>query len=189
MKSGNNFIGSHPMAGKEKSGFKYSDPELYKNASVFICHKNFDKEEKGNFWNLHKEHLDKVSKFWKALGAHISLVEPSYHDFIVAQTSHLPHLLSAALVAHLGENDKLMKPIFEEGNRWYGSGLLDVTRIAKGSPQMWLDIFKQNSKEITLAIDLFTKELQGIKSLLVNFDPDKIQGYLEKSAKLREKLN
>lgn len=179
------FVGSHPMAGKEKSGFDYSDANLYKNATIFVCgapkNEGFEKSRA----SAHKE---KVVEFWSFLGGNVVSLSPGEHDFIVALTSHVPHLLSAAYVSQLDNIPLVGAEIFYKGQKWFGKGLLDFTRIAQGSAGMWTDIIKQNPKFINQAIEDYIQNLNNIQKLIASENWEKIYSFFDKSRALREKL-
>ena len=178
--SGYNFIGSHPMAGKERSGAQHAIASLYENATIFVCH-NYEEPQS-------KTHFEKVINLWKFLGGVISIVEPDYHDEIVAYTSHLPHLLSMALMSFLGKHRRMHEPLFYEQKKWFGGGLVDFTRIAASSPTMWLDIFRQNKTEIQKSLDGYLKELETFKYFLANTNDEDFYKYLQNSSQLRDRM-
>lgn len=204
QKYGHHFIGSHPMAGKENSGLDYASSDLYRGATIFCCsqragqggHSNknqmlqmdkaFDTEI--NFRSHETHHKEKVKKFWQALGARTSEIDPDYHDQVVAHTSHLPHLLSMALMSNLGNNSFLNQALFLEQKKWFGGGLVDFTRIAASSPAMWVDIFEQNGKALLEALDSYLEEIVRLKDYISRGDRDQIVAFLENSAALRRKM-
>jgi|TARA_B110000495_G_C22937978_1_gene548675 cyclohexadieny/prephenate dehydrogenase len=145
------FVGSHPMAGSEKTGMENADSELFVERVCFVT----------PFEDTDPDATQSVSKFWQALGSSTISETPERHDAIVANVSHLPHLLASALATHLS-ND------FPDAAKFCGNGLKDTTRIASGDPGMWREIIAQNRTEILRSIDAFQDELQELRSVIAN---------------------
>ncbi len=172
--SDSNFIGSHPMAGSEKTGVESATANLYKNALVIVTEDD----------HSNKELVKRVSLFWEALGARTIKLSSFYHDRVVCETSHLTHLVASCLsytLLYSLDNDDIKSGIF-------GNGLLDTTRIAEGDPQMWLDIFTSNKDNMIKAIHRFQNKLREFTDLLINDDKHSIMEYLLKAKEFREKL-
>jgi prephenate dehydrogenase len=150
------FIGCHPMAGSEKSGFEFAASDLYEGSSVLITPSGFNSSED----------LRRASDFWESLGARCSFVTPEEHDRRVAYTSHLPHFCAASLTASLkGYIDgSQIRP--GEIADYIGNGFRDSTRIAGGSADMWRDIALMNRKNIIEAIELMKERLSEVSSLI-----------------------
>ncbi|NQT95757.1 MAG: prephenate dehydrogenase [Candidatus Omnitrophica bacterium] len=144
VKRGLFFVGTHPLAGSEQSGVLHAEKDLFKDSVCIIT-----PAKKTN-----KNALEKIKKFWKALGARVEVMSPASHDKAVSNISHLPHILSYALC-----NSVLNKEL-----RLTGSGFKDTTRIAKSNPNMWSDIFMQNKRSILESILKFKKELSLLES-------------------------
>ncbi|MBU1088073.1 MAG: prephenate dehydrogenase [Candidatus Omnitrophica bacterium] len=142
------FIGTHPMAGSEKDGAELDCGNLFNDSICFIA-KNY-KSNRGA--------LTIVTNLWKMLGAKTVLIDPKQHDVIVAQISHLPHLISVALV------DSVSSGFIKFG----ASGFRDTTRIAAGDPEIWRDISFSNKEAILNAVDNFEKKLGLIKKAIKN---------------------
>ncbi len=142
------FVGGHPMAGSEKSGFAAATEDLYRNAPVFLTPLPDDDPETAA----------KLADFWRAIGANPAFIEPAAHDALVARTSHLPHLLAPALVS-LG----LRSP---QAALATGGAFRDMTRIAAGSPDMWCDIFEHNREQVIAAIDEFLDDFGTLRQAL-----------------------
>ncbi|HLP75392.1 MAG TPA: prephenate dehydrogenase/arogenate dehydrogenase family protein, partial [Candidatus Paceibacterota bacterium] len=132
-KSGAHFIGSHPMAGGEKTGVSASRADLFENAVCVVTPTR----------NSNQAALRKVEQFWKALGSRVIRLAPEVHDQLVSRSSHLPHI-SAAVLANLVLNPAL--PV--EQSKLCATGFRDTTRIASGSPEMWRDIALANRKNL-----------------------------------------
>ena len=143
------FVPCHPMAGKEKSGVKHADGNLYRNKIVFIT------PLKGNPPALVRQ----AAAFWKKTGGLPIFLTPARHDRFVALTSHLPHLLGALLVHLYGAAQKRDPSI----QKAVGTGFRDFTRIAAGNPSMWEDIVRMNRGEILFFLRQYQKGLSVLE--------------------------
>ena len=155
-----NFIGGHPMAGSEKSGFQYTSPKLFENAYYILT-----PTDTIPLWMV-----DLLTNFVKDLGAIPITLKHEEHDKIVAAISHLPHIIAASLVNLVENNDQsnhLMK-------RLAAGGFRDITRIASSSPTMWGDILIANEGHIQQLLKLYIDSLEEILEFLVNKDGKKI---------------
>ncbi len=173
------FIGCHPMAGSEKTGYEYSRPDLYNGSSVIIT------PHGGN----RQSDIDMVVSFWKSLGARTVVVTPEEHDHIVAYTSHLPHMVASSLVEVLNDFRNNNEPSPGIGS-FIGNGFRDVTRISSGSPDMWRGIVLQNRDNISGAIDRMIEELERLKQLISGAAPDgsTLHDYFTGAKKIRDGL-
>lgn len=160
------FIGTHPMAGSEKIGAEFANENLFDSSICFVT-----KTPKCN-----RGALTTVTNLWKMLGARTVLINPKQHDDIVAQISHLPHLISAALVDSV--NPGFIK--------FAASGFRDTTRIAAGDPEMWRDISFSNKEAILASISEFEKKLAFIKKAIKN---NQKQVFLRQMIKVKRKRN
>ena len=131
-----NIVLSHPIAGSDRSGMDAADISLFTNKKNVIC----------NPFNADKEHLEKVEIFWKdALQMRISYMSVSEHDLIFAMTSHLPHLISYALI------DSIRLSASEVDDN-AGGGLKEFLRLSGSNPEMWRDIFILNRVDLIKAL-------------------------------------
>ncbi len=149
------FIGCHPMAGSEKSGYDHADAGLYSGSSVIITPHAANRA--GD--------IAKVRSFWEGLGAIVVETTPEAHDAIVAATSHIPHIAACAVV------EQLMKGASHAADTgalapFTGKGFRDVTRIAAGSPEMWSDIVRLNADNISGGIGRMIAALEELRSLI-----------------------
>lgn len=141
-----NFIGVHPMAGSEKAGAEFAYAELFQKSICFIT-----KTKKTN-----RKALKIVENLWRKMGARTIIVSPSVHDRIVAQVSHLPHMVSASLV------DFVKKDFLQ----YAAAGFKDTTRIAAGDPDIWHDISFSNKHALLQSISGFEKKLAAMKKFI-----------------------
>lgn len=169
LKDTQTFIGGHPMIGSEKSGFSASKAHLFENAYYFLTSENGQTDE-----------LLKLKSFVEKIGAKVCLTEPKKHDYIVARTSHIPHLSAALLVNLLDKEEMLID--------YVGGGFRDTTRIASGSPEMWSEILLNNKTEVVDAIDGLVQQLEQFKKNLLEEKQSQIVYNLSKAKSLREKI-
>ncbi len=158
-KAGAHFVGSHPMAGGEKTGVLAARADLFENAVCIVT-----PTKKSNAAAVRK-----VEQFWKSLGARTLRLSAGEHDLLVSRTSHLPHLVAATL-AGLVLDPK--QPKAQAG--LCATGFRDTTRIASGSPEMWRDIALANRKNIARSVDAFVAELKKFQSALKQNDEQSI---------------
>jgi len=147
------FIGSHPMAGSEKTGMNNATDDLFENRTCFVT----------PLENSDTDAVECVSKFWSDVGSVVISETPERHDAIVANVSHLPHLIASALANHLSRS-------YPDSKRFCGNGLKDTTRIAAGDPVLWREIISQNRSEILRALSAFEDELHGLRAAIANED-------------------
>jgi prephenate dehydrogenase len=173
------FVGCHPMAGSEESGYSSSSPDLYRGASVIItpAGKNSSHD------------IKRVEDFWRLLGAKTCIETPESHDNRVAVTSHLPHVVSCCLAEVL--RDFLNNTSSENSiSRFIGRGFDDMTRIASGSPVMWRDITLMNHQNISESINEMIRVLESFRELIQRegVKPDEIEDFFHKIKEFRDGL-
>jgi prephenate dehydrogenase len=165
------FVGSHPIAGSEKTGVEHARADLFEGRPCFITPSE----------DTHPDPLEKVTAFWQSLDMQIIRCSPQEHDRILSQVSHLPHFLASALCNVLAK-----QPLeWKEGS---GQGLRDATRIAAGSPTLWRDVAQQNKEEILAALDLFDKESKNLRHILEVDDWEALHGWLREGKVFRDSL-
>jgi len=162
------FAGSHPLAGSEKKGVEAAKAGLFEGAVCFLT-----KTRKTNLGALKR-----LTGFWRGLGAKTIIISPQAHDRLVAFTSHLPHLTSAAL----------MNAVPSVLLNFTGSGFKDTTRIAKSSPELWTDICLTNSKQILCSLNKIEKELAKFKKAILYGSKVRLQKIFEEAKKKRDKI-
>ncbi len=148
------FIGGHPMAGTEKSGFRNAFPSLFRGADVFLCPGS----------NADMRAVNVLSSLWISLHTHVIVIDPEKHDDVVAHTSHVQHIVASALThAILGCADPT-----ERALRWAGcaSGFRDTSRIASSDPVMWREIVENNTDAILGAMDSFESKLAEMRGVI-----------------------
>jgi prephenate dehydrogenase len=162
QKSGAHFVGSHPMAGAEKTGVAAARADLFENAVCVVT-----PTKKSNATAVRQ-----VEQFWKSLGSCTLRLAAGEHDLLVSRSSHLPHVTAAAL-ANLVLNPAQPKT----QAALCATGFRDTTRIASGSPEMWRDIALANRKNLFRSVDAFVAELQKFQSALKSGDAGSVEKY------------
>lgn len=166
-----NYIGGHPMTGKEVGGYINSDPILFENA-IYILSSLAEKNGKFN---------DFVSLI-KSLGARVMILNPYEHDEVIAYLSHMPQLLSVALINAAAKSNDINYMDFA------GGGFRDMTRIASSRFDIWESVIQFNKDKIAGAIDNLISELREIKGYVKNFSPDKLNDKFEASRLKRDEI-
>ena len=164
------FVPAHPIAGTEFSGPKAAFPELFQNKKLVLTPL---KENKDEF-------LDRIKLAWRICGAEICELDPESHDTIFAGVSHLPHMLSFALVADLAnrENSNLF---FE----FAASGFRDFTRIAASDAEMWRDICLSNRYTLIAEISHFQTVLNNMTVALATNDKKMLEQIFSQASQAR----
>ena len=165
------FVGSHPMAGSEKSGWEHGTEKLFEERTCFVT--PLDSTDAAA--------ATAVVKFWHDLGAEVVTVAPDAHDEIVAHISHLPQVIASALSASLAKKNPAWR-------NHAGGGLRDTTRIAASDPKIWRAILEQNRDEVLRALSQFEDELHGFRTALANRDYVEIAARLERAKAYRDQF-
>jgi len=165
------FVGSHPMAGSNLSGFAVSRADLFRSATIIVTPTEATVPDAAK----------RVTQFWEAAGGRVVTMDPASHDRAVAAISHLPHLVADALVAAVARMDP---QFFDVAAR----GFKDTTRIAASSPTVWREIFEENRDALAEAVAAFRSTLDDLELLLRSGDAARIEAELERIRVIRERL-
>jgi prephenate dehydrogenase len=165
------FVGSHPMAGSNLSGFGVARADLFRGATVILTPTD----------RTAPDAVKRVTEFWEAAGGRVVTMEPATHDRAVAAISHLPHLVADALVAAVARMDP---QFFDVAAR----GFKDTTRIAASSPTVWREIFEANREALAEAVAAFRTSLDDLERVLRSGDAPRIETELERIRVIRETL-
>lgn len=166
------FIGGHPMAGSERTGYRNSKAMLLENAYYILTPTKNTPQEKTDF----------MENLVRSLGAIPLILSADEHDYVTAGISHLPHVISASLVNLVKDKDNadgIMKLIA-------AGGFKDITRISSSSPVMWEHICMTNRANILSLLDSFTESLQEIKGRIVAQDAQGTHDFFESARSYRE---
>lgn len=168
-----NFIAAHPMTGTEKSGPKAAIDDLYEGRTVVLC--NLEDNE-----NIH---VNRAFKVFQEIGMRIVVMDANEHDIHACYMSHLPHAISYSLAnTVMGHEDPKSIIALAAG------GFKDMSRIAKSSPEMWTDIFKQNRKNLLKSIDLFEEHMKKVRQMVEEEDYNDLKEWMKKANTLHEIL-
>ncbi len=163
------FVGSHPLAGGHRTGPEHARGDLFDGRTVVITP---DDDTPPGL-------VLRFQEFWQSLGAEVTLLAPQEHDRALAATSHLPHLVAAALAAATPE----------EWLRLAATGWADTTRIAAGDPQLWTQIFGQNRTAVLDALRRFEHRLAQFEDAITTADPAALSAQLQEAKRLRDALD
>ncbi|MGJ8634270.1 MAG: prephenate dehydrogenase [Luteolibacter sp.] len=169
-KSGNAFIGSHPMAGSERNGIRAARKDLFRNAACLLT---IDSETSDDSYT-------KLENFWMSIGCTTTRFTADAHDDMVAKISHLPHIIAAA-TAKIALKDP-------ELGVFGGGGLRDTTRVAAGNPVMWAEIVTENREAIIPLLKETIDELRDILATLEKPDQELACTWLSGAKQLRDTL-
>ncbi len=168
-----NFVAAHPMAGTEKFGPHAAFKTLYQDKIVVFC----DTKHTSDF------HKDRATQIFSHIGMKIVFMEEDEHDRHACFISHLPHAISYALAnSVIGQEDPKSILLLAAG------GFESMSRLAKSSPTMWSDIFKQNRKNLLNSIDLFEKELSTCKEMIKDEKWDELENWMGDATTLHKIL-
>ena len=145
------FVPGHPIAGREASGVEAATPELFKGARIVLTPVD----------ETAADAIDLVRSCWEAAGGRVALLDAPAHDRIFAAVSHLPHLLSFALVSEIAA-----RPDAAELFGFAAGGFRDFTRIAASSPEMWRDIALANRVALLEELDRYGARLAVFRELV-----------------------
>lgn len=166
------FIGSHPMAGSEKTGLEARDPLLFQNASWVLCPES-DAPESA---------VQRLQGLVDALGARSARMPAELHDKVAAHVSHLPQLLSTALASFVGGR----RTVLDNCLQMAGGGFRDMTRLAASSFAVWEPILRSNHAEVQEVLAGFREHLASLeKSLWKTYGSE----FFKEGNRLRGKLS
>lgn len=168
------FIGGHPMAGSEQSGFDASRADMFTSKMWILV-----PPKESSLANVAP-----IESFVTSIGAEHCVLSPEQHDQLVAHISHLPQLASSALM-DLAATESVDNEIIL---RLAGGGFRDMTRIAANNVTMWLDIVHDNANEITNALDSYISNLQDIKRFIETNDASEIEKLFTRARSARSSL-
>lgn len=160
------FVASHPMAGSEKRGVQYARADLFDGAKCIVTPTS----------TTNLQALEQVESLWQTVGMKTCRLSPEEHDRRLADISHLPHALAAAMV-NLQEEDTLTLS---------GKGFLDFTRIAAGDAGLWRDILIDNRDNLRQSLARLGQEIDKLKALLDPKQAQALEAWLNQAAERRQ---
>jgi len=164
------FVPAHPVAGAEKSGAGAAQADLYQGKKVVLTQLPENSQDA----------VARVRQAWELCGAVVSELTPQQHDEVFAAVSHLPHLLSFALVHDLAQRDNRDLLL-----SFAASGFRDFTRIASSSPEMWRDICMANRDALLDELGRYMQELESLHEALAEADAAKLEEVFSEARKVR----
>ncbi|MGL6097613.1 MAG: prephenate dehydrogenase [Fimbriiglobus sp.] len=162
------FVGSHPLAGSEKTGADHARPDLFSGRVVIVTPTGNDDLAAAK----------RAEEFWQALGATTVRMSPTDHDVALAITSHLPHAAAAGLAG--------VTPV--EWLNLSAGGFRDCTRIAAGDPALWAAIFDANRGAVLAALDRFADRMAAFRAALAAGDSAAVAKWLTEAKQVRDAL-
>jgi prephenate dehydrogenase len=166
------FVGSHPMAGAEKTGCSAARADLFQGAVCAIT----PTRKSGT------KTVRRVEQFWESLGCQVLRMKAEVHDDLVSRSSHLPHVVAAELANYV------LSPAHPpEQALMCANGFRDTTRIASGSPEMWRDIALANRKNLARVLGVFVEDLREFQLALEREDREAVIEFFENAKQRRDR--
>ncbi len=163
------FVGSHPMAGKEKNGYGVSEAELYKGASFIITPCGAD-----------EKYVNTLADLALSIGfGKIKITTPEEHDRMIAFTSQLPHVLACSYV---------LSPCCPNHNGFSAGSYRDVSRVANINSKLWSELFLENREPLITELDILIDNITRIKDAIKDNDRETLADLLEQGHKIKQAL-
>jgi prephenate dehydrogenase len=165
------FVGGHPMAGTHNSGFKFSRPTLFKGAAMILVPPVYDDIML----------YDRLEKALNPVGfGHLTVTTAEKHDEMIAFTSQMAHIVSNAYIK---------SPTAREHKGYSAGSYKDLTRVAWLNPDMWSELFIENSDALVGELDFFIESLTKYKDAIKNGDGPALRALLDEGRRLKEELD
>ena len=162
------FVGGHPMAGIEYSGFDHASASLFQNASMILTPPN----------GTSIQVLAELKHFFRELGfARVVMTTPEDHDRVISYTSQLAHVVSSAYVK---------SPEAMEHHGFSAGSFRDMTRVARLQPSMWTELFLLNREPLLSELDALIEHLNEYRSALEKADAEALHALLKAGAERKE---
>ena len=168
------FVPGHPMAGSELDGLDGADPSMFEGAVWVLTPTTASSDEA----------FSTLAALIAGFGSEVVALDPERHDDFVALISHVPHLTAATLMGLADERSEEHLALL----RLAAGGFRDMTRIASGRPDIWLDICRQNNDAIVRTLDRFINELISVRDVVKNNDSAQLLQRLERARRARMNL-
>lgn len=168
-----NYAPVHPIAGGEMPGVDYADADLFVGAKAISTPVADIGDRSVQFWE----------NAWTTAGSDLLRMTPEEHDAVFASVSHLPHLLSYAMVDSILNTGSAERKL-----SLAGAGFRDFTRIAASSPEMWVDIFRANKKAVLEALSYFEKDLALLRQAVENDEVEVTRAIFARAAEARRRI-
>jgi cyclohexadieny/prephenate dehydrogenase len=168
-------VPAHPIAGTEYSGPDAGFPTLFQNRWTVIC--PMDSSEPA-----YAAAVERVSAFWRAIGANVETMDARHHDLVLAVTSHLPHLIAYNIVGTAADLEEVTEG---EVMKYSAGGFRDFTRIAASDPVMWRDVFLLNKDAVLETLGRFIEDLQALSRAIRWGEGDKLEALFTRTRAIR----
>ncbi len=164
------FLGGHPMAGREHSGFRYARDDLFDNASMILCTDGFDDPDL----------LQSARDFFMDLGfRRVQFTNPKTHDEMIAYTSQLAHIVSSAYVKC---------PMADQHRGFSAGSFADMTRVAKLNENMWTELFFDNREALLPVVEDLVRRVTEYRDALRDNDREGMTALLREGREIKERL-
>lgn len=163
------FLGSHPLAGSEKSGFEHASADLFEHRICVLT----PPHDVDSTW------LVRLEAFWQCIGARTVCMTPRDHDLALGETSHLPHLIASALAVMISDGRL----------DFAASGFRDTTRIAAGDPDLWAAILKANADAVLESLGRFEHTIEKFREAIESDDSGDLKNLLMEGKRKRQSLS
>ena len=168
-------IPAHPVAGTEKSGPDAGFSSLFKGRWCIITPPPRADEVM----------VERLSEFWRRLGAKVELMDAPHHDRVLAVTSHLPHLIAYSIVGTASDLEQVTKA---EVIKYSAGGFRDFTRIAASDPVMWRDVFLNNREAVLELLGRFTEDLVALQRAIRWGEGDALESLFTRTRAIRRQV-
>jgi len=168
------FVGGHPMAGSHNRGVEFASADLFQGAPYVLAVEESDRRS---------EAVRKIIETVFGIGAQPVMMTADRHDAVVAQVSHAPQIVSTALALAVASH------VGEEALAISGSGLVDMTRLARSRWEVWEGICRTNRDELARAIDEVMKEIESLRDAIAKEQWAEAQSAFQKANEFAENLN
>ena len=162
------FVGCHPIAGSERRGVAHAREDLFRGATCVVTPTA----------RTPPEAAERVMAMWRALGMEVRSLSPEAHDRLLAEVSHLPHVLASVIVQAMSA----------EAETLVGPGWADTTRVASGEPVLWRDILMSNASEVGAAVERTQGILAAFRAALRKGDAERVEALLAQAKQRRDRL-
>ena len=173
--AGVHLIPAHPVAGTEESGPDAGFAELFDERWCILTPPP----------ETDAAAIERLGGFWEGCGARITFMEVEHHDWVLAITSHVPHLIAFGIVDTAAGLEKVRR---SEVIRFSAGGFRDFTRIAASDAVMWRDVFLHNREAVLEMLDCFAKDLDGLRDAIKREDGDALEKAVRDAGEIRKRI-
>jgi cyclohexadieny/prephenate dehydrogenase len=171
-------IPGHPIAGSERSGPDAAFAALFRGRWTILTPQ--DRQD-----SAYREAVERLSAFWRGLGAEIEIMDARHHDLVLAVTSHLPHLIAYNIVGTAADMEDVTQ---SEVIKFSAGGFRDFTRIAASDPVMWRDVFLANKDAVLEMLGRFTEDLQALSRAIRWGEGEKLEALFTRTRDIRRSI-